>query len=142
MPILVHLGKSATISKLTVLFFIISILIVFPGTYYFGIYGLVIGLSISNFIASIIYMHTCQKNLKLDWDFKLIIKIYLYFILTTFLIIILREIELFYTIRLIIKLGFLSIFVFYIHYNKIIDFKTYYNEIQNKINKAIYIKPN
>ena len=101
--------------------------------------AVIIGLTISNIIASIIYMHTCQKNLKLKWDFKLIIKIYLYFISTTYLIIILREWELYYSIRLIIKLCLLSIFVLYVHYNKIIDFKTYYNEIQNKINKLIIL---
>ena len=126
-PILVHLGKSLTISKLTAIFFVISILIVFPGTYYFGIYGLAIGLSISNFVFSIIHMYTCQKNLKLDWNFKIITKIYLYFILTTFLIIILREIELSYIIRLIIKLVLLSLFLYYVNYNKILDLKFYYN---------------
>ena len=136
-PVLVHLGKSLTVSKLTVLFFIISIIIAFPATYFFGIYGLAVGLAISNLISAIIYLNTCQKNLELEWDFKLIITSYLFLILSTCLIIILREIELVYFIRLITKLSLLTVFVFYVHHNQIIDFKYYFNHILKKI--KIYI---
>lgn len=134
-PILVHLGKTMTISILTVLFFIISILIVFPGTYYFGIYGMAISLAISNIINLIIYIYVCQKNLKLNWNFKLISMIYLYFFSTTFLIIILREIEFFYPLRLIIKLILIYGFVYFINYKKIVNVKFYWNELMKNFLK-------
>ena len=135
-PVLVYLGKSITISSLTAVFFLISLSIVLPGTYYFGIYGLAIGLSLSNLIFSIVHMYICQKNLQLDWNFRLIIKTYFYFILTTSLIITLRKIELLYIIRLIIKMSLLSAFIYYVYYHKVLNLKLYYGLFVRKLKKS------
>ncbi len=132
-PILVHLGESFTISKLTAIFFIISLSIVLPGTYYFGIYGLALGLTISNIINSIIYISVCQKKLNLYWNFKIIFKIYFYFMISSTILIFLREVEFFYILRLFIKLCFLSFLIYYANSIGNFNVKLYFDLATKKI---------
>jgi len=141
-PILIHLKKTFLISKLSVLSLIITLIIVVFFTQQYGILGTAIGILISNIITQGIAFIKTYMIYPLRWDFKNILFIYLYLFLSSFVLIFLREIELFYLFRLAIKLFFIIFLLYYGNRYKIFHFQAYFNEILNQIKNTIYFKSN
>jgi len=134
-PILIHLKKTFLISKFSVFNFILNIIIVIYFINTFGLIGAVIGILISNLITQVIYFIILYRLFPLKWDFKKILTIYFLLFFFSIFIIIAREIELYYFFRLSMKIVFLVLFVYYGYYNKIFDFKFYYNLVISKLSK-------
>tara|TARA_B100000963_G_scaffold24522_2_gene18352 strand:- start:3139 stop:4590 length:1452 start_codon:yes stop_codon:yes gene_type:complete len=132
-PILIHLKRTFLISKLSILSLIITLSIVIPLTYSHGVIGTVFGILLSNLINQTIVFLKTYSLFPLEWDFKNILLIYLYLFFSTLLIVYLREIELNYILRLLVKITLIIALIYYGNLAKIFDFKYYFNHVLKKI---------
>jgi len=131
-PILIHLKRTFLISKLSILNFISTLIIVLLFTKKYGILGTALGILISNIINQGIAFIKTYFLYPLKWNFRRILFIYSYLFFTTFVLIYLRNINFSYELRLAIKLIFLGVFIIYGSYSNIFNIKAYFNEIFKK----------
>lgn len=139
-PILIHLKRTFLISKLSILTLIITLSIVIPLSYSHGVTGTVFGILLSNLINQTIAFLKTNSLYPLEWDFKNIFLIYLYLFISTVVVIYLREIELNYLLRLLVKLILITALIYYGNLTKIFDFKYYFNIFFNKVNSILQLK--
>tara|TARA_B100000945_G_scaffold164857_1_gene132219 strand:+ start:707 stop:2158 length:1452 start_codon:yes stop_codon:yes gene_type:complete len=134
-PILVHLKKTFLISKFSIFSFLFNLIIVISFINVFGLIGAVVGILISNLITQVIYFIIVYRLFPLKWDLKKILSIYFLLFFCSFFIIMIREIQIYYFFRILIKIFFIIFFVYYGHYKKILDLQFYYNLGINKLSK-------
>jgi O-antigen/teichoic acid export membrane protein len=111
-PQLIYAKKTSISSLLSLLSNFVNILINIPFILKWGIVGAAMGALISGFISGFISFNVSQKYYKIQWEYQKLFYIYFSFFIFTLSLIFLREINLDYIYRLLIKMLFLSIFVF------------------------------
>ena len=132
-PILIHLKKTFLISKFSVFSFFFTLIVVINFINGFGLIGAVIGILISNLIIELIRFIIVYRLFPLKWNFYEILIIYFLLFFSSILIIIARENELNYFLRLSIKIFFIILFLYFGNKNRIFDLKFYYKLVVRKL---------
>ncbi len=109
-PQLIYAKKAYIISVLTMVSIGLNVLINIPFIYYWGAIGAAWGTFLSGLISGLIYFIVSQRHYKIYWEYGKIGSIFLIFFLSSIIIILLRQFEVEYYVRLIFKLIAISIY--------------------------------
>lgn len=111
-PQLIYAKKTAITSWLTLIGIAMNILINIPFISYWGVIGAAYGTLLAGLISGIISFVVSQRYYEIKWEYSKIGLIYLSYFLFTFATIFLRNFEISYEVRLLIKLSCVGVFVF------------------------------
>lgn len=133
-PQLIYAKKTAITSYLTIFSIVLNIIINIPFINLWGAEGAAYGTLLAGVLSSLVTFYYSQKYFNIVWEYEKIAYIFLSLFVFAFVIIVLRKLEVVYYFRLIVKLIFATLYIFFGFNFNIINKELFY-KLKQQISK-------